>query len=78
MEFQKRLQNSSSQNSEELEIDSEMLIGGTKVNYFIHCKTQLWLFSHFILQEKESELVLIGKIVESLFFKEVKIKNIIL
>jgi CRISPR-associated exonuclease Cas4 len=77
MEFQKRLQNSSSQNSEELEIDSEMLIGGTKVNYFIHCKTQLWLFSRFILQEKESELVLIGKILESLFFKEVKIKNIL-
>jgi CRISPR-associated exonuclease Cas4 len=61
-----------------LEIDPEMLVGGTKINYFIHCKTQLWLFSHFILQEKESELVLIGKIVESIFFKEMKMKNIII
>jgi CRISPR-associated exonuclease Cas4 len=78
MEFQKRLQNSSSQNSEELETDPEMLIGGTKVNYFIHCKTQLWLFSQFILQEKESEFVLIGKILESLFFKEVKVKNVLI
>lgn len=78
MEFQKRLQNSSSRNSEELEIDHEMLIGGTKVNYFIHCKTQLWLFSHFILQEKESDLVLIGKILESLFFREVKVKNVLI
>jgi CRISPR-associated exonuclease Cas4 len=60
------------------EVDPEMLIGGTKVNYFIHCKTQLWLFSRFLLQEKESELVLIGKILESLFFKEVKMKNILI
>jgi CRISPR-associated exonuclease Cas4 len=78
MGFQKRLQNSSFQKSEELEFDPEMLIGGTKVNYFIHCKTQLWLFSQFILQEKESELVLIGKILESLFFKEMKMKNILI
>jgi len=78
MVFQKRLQNSSFQKSEELEFDPEMLIGGTKVNYFIHCKTQVWLFSQFILQEKESELVLIGKILESLFFKEMKMKNILI
>ncbi|MDT7859198.1 MAG: CRISPR-associated protein Cas4 [Candidatus Aenigmarchaeota archaeon] len=78
MGFQKRPQNSSFQKSEELEFDPEMLIGGTKVNYFIHCKTQLWLFSQFILQEKESELVLIGKILESLFFKEMKMKNILI
>jgi CRISPR-associated exonuclease Cas4 len=57
------------------EIDSDMLVGGTKVNYFIHCKTQLWLFSNFILQEKESELVLIGRILESLFFKDASMKN---
>lgn len=78
MEFQKRLQSFSSQNSEKLEIDPEMLTGGTKINYFIHCKTQLWLFSQFILQEKESELVLIGKILENLFFKEAKVKNVLI
>jgi len=60
------------------EVDTEMLIGGTKVNYFVHCKTQLWLFSHLILQEKDSELVTLGKILESLFFKEVKVKNVLI
>jgi CRISPR-associated exonuclease Cas4 len=78
MESQEKVQNFSFQSSEQVEIDPEMLIGGTKVNYFIHCKTQLWLFSNFILQEKESELVLIGRILESLFFKDVRVKDILI
>jgi CRISPR-associated exonuclease Cas4 len=65
-------------NFEKIETDFEMVVGGIKVNYFLICKTKLWLFSYFILQEKESELVLIGKILESLFFKEVKMKNILI
>ena len=68
-----------SQNSEkEFEIDPEMLIGGVKVNYYFHCKTQLWLFSHFITQEHESELVILGKILEESVFKEVKRKSMII
>jgi CRISPR-associated exonuclease Cas4 len=55
-----------------------MFIGGVKVNYFFHCKTQLWLFSHFITQEQESELVILGKIIEEISFKEIKIKNILI
>jgi CRISPR-associated exonuclease Cas4 len=76
MESQAR--NNSSQSSEEIELDLEMLIGGVKVNYFFHCKTQLWLFSHFITQEQESELVILGKIIEGISFKEIKIKNILI
>lgn len=75
--MESQTQVNSSQNSEEkIEIDSEMLVGGVKVNYFIHCKTQLWLFSHFITQEQESDLVLLGKIIEKETFKEIKNKDI--
>jgi len=63
--------------SQEPEIDLDMLIGGVKVNYFVLCKTKLWFFSHFISQEEDSELTAIGKIIESLFFRDVKTKNII-
>ncbi len=55
-----------------------MLIGGIKVNYFFHCKTQLWLFSHFVTQEQESDLVVLGKILEESVFKEIKSKNILI
>jgi CRISPR-associated exonuclease Cas4 len=68
----------SSQEYEEIEIDPEMLIGGVKVNYFFLCKTKLWLFSHFITQEQESELVILGKIFENITFKEVRVKNILI
>ncbi len=56
---------------EKIEIDPEILVGGLKINYFIHCKTQLWLFSHFLSREKESDLVIIGKILHETFFKNV-------
>ncbi|MEM2260642.1 MAG: CRISPR-associated protein Cas4 [Candidatus Aenigmatarchaeota archaeon] len=72
------MRNNSSQTSEKIEIDMEMLIGGVKVNYFFHCKTQLWLFSHFITQEQESELVLLGKIIEEVSFKEIKVRNVLI
>jgi len=71
-------QSSSFQNYQKFEIDLEMLIGGIKVNYYFHCKTQLWLFSHFITQEQESELVILGRIIEENTFRDVKIKNIII
>jgi CRISPR-associated exonuclease Cas4 len=66
------------QNFEKTEIDPEMLVGGMKVSYVLVCKTKLWLFSHFILREKESELVLIGEILESLFFKEVRMRDVLI
>jgi len=62
--------------SQIFEVDKEFLITGTKVNYFFHCKTQLWFFSHFVTREKDSELVLLGKILESSFLKSIKSNNI--
>ena len=40
----------------------EMYIGGVQVNYYFVCKTKLWLFSHNIGMEHESDLVKLGKI----------------
>lgn len=77
--MESQMQSNSFQNSEEeIEIDSEMLIGGVKVNYFFHRKTQLWLFSHFITQEQESDLVILGKVLEENVFKEIKRKNVLI
>jgi len=77
--MESQTQNNSSQNSEEkIEIDPEMLVGGVKINYYFHCKTQLWLFSHFVTQEQESDLVLLGKIIGEVAFKEIKSKELII
>jgi len=77
--MESQMQNNSSQNSEEkIEMDAEMLVGGIKVNYYFHCKTQLWLFSHFLTQEQESDLVILGKVIEDSVFKDIKARNIII
>ena len=40
-----------------------MKITGTCVNYYFHCKRQLWFFSNQIGMEQTSELVAIGKVI---------------
>ncbi len=40
----------------------EMYIRGIQVNYYYICKTKLWLFSHGITMEKESDLVKLGSL----------------
>ena len=37
-------------------------IGGNTVNYYFHCKTQLWFYIHNITMEDTSEYVKLGKI----------------
>jgi len=44
-------------------MSKEMLFSGTQVNYFVICKTKLWLFSHFVTMEQSSDLVSYGKLV---------------
>ena len=39
----------------------EFKISGIQINYYFTCKTQLWLFSHDIQMEQESDIVKIGK-----------------
>lgn len=47
-------------------------INGTQINYFFICKTKLWLFSHNIQLEHESENVKLGKILHEDSFKREK------
>ncbi len=44
-------------------------INGTQINYYFICKTKLWLFSHNIQLEHESENVRLGKILHEDSFK---------
>jgi CRISPR-associated exonuclease Cas4 len=44
-------------------LSKEMLFSGTQVNYFVICKTKLWLFSHFVTMEQSSDLISYGKLV---------------
>lgn len=47
-------------------------INGTQINYYFICKTKLWLFSHNIQLEQESDNVNLGKILHEDSFKREK------
>ena len=58
----------------------EMYIRGIQVNYYFVCKTKLWLFSHNLNMENESDLVKLGRLLHLEFFnrdqKEIQIGSI--
>ncbi|MDK2979339.1 MAG: CRISPR-associated exonuclease Cas4, partial [Bacteroidales bacterium] len=39
------------------EAEKKLLVRGTQINYYFVCKTKLWLFSHHIQMEQESDIV---------------------
>jgi len=41
--------------------EKNLRIIGTQINYYFICPTKLWLFSHHIKMEQESDLVSMGK-----------------
>lgn len=47
-------------------------INGTQINYYFICKTKLWLFSHNIRLEHESDNVALGKQLHENSFKKEK------
>lgn len=47
-------------------------INGIQINYYFICKTKLWLFSHNINMEHESDSVAIGKILHENSYKREK------
>ncbi len=55
----------------------EMYIRGVQVNYYFVCRTKLWLFSHNVSMERESDAVKLGKLIHRNVFdrdeKEIKI-----
>ncbi len=51
----------------------ELYIRGTQVNYYFICKTKLWLFSHNVTMEQESEFVRLGELLHrEVFSREEK------
>lgn len=52
--------------------EKQLRIIGTQINYYFICKTKLWLFSHHIQMEQESELVSLGKILHKDTYKRDK------
>ncbi|MHA1766695.1 MAG: CRISPR-associated protein Cas4 [Promethearchaeota archaeon] len=56
-----------------MEIDEILNFTGTQINYYFHCHRQLWLFSHHITCEQDSDVVYLGKLIhESTFEREKK------
>ena len=53
---------------------------GTQLNYYFHCRRQLWFFSHKITCEQESDTVYLGKVIHETSYererKEVEIDQI--
>jgi CRISPR-associated exonuclease Cas4 len=49
-----------------------MIITGVQIEYYFHCKRQLWLFAHNIQMERENENVKIGKTISETTFKREK------
>jgi len=50
-------------------LDTKAVFTGTQVNYFIVCPTKLWLFSHFVRMEQDSDLVSLGKLLHEESYK---------
>lgn len=54
----------------------ETNIRGTQVAYYVVCKRKLWLFSHHIGMESESDYVDLGKLISNESFKREKWKEV--
>ncbi|MBU4444949.1 CRISPR-associated protein Cas4 [bacterium] len=58
-------------------------ISGTQIEYYFFCKRQLWLFSHQLNREQESDIVMMGKVIHEESYerekKEIRIgENLVL
>lgn len=49
---------------------------GTQINYYFVCKRKLWLFSHNMTLESDSDLVLRGKLLHENSYKRQSLKEV--
>lgn len=56
-------------------LDDDLSFTGSEINYYFVCKRKLWLFSHHIELEPDSDLVLQGKLLHENRYKR-KLKEI--
>ncbi len=62
------------------DVQSNLSFTGTEINYYFVCIRKLWFFSHNLMLEADSDLVLLGKLLHeegySRKFKEVSIGRV--
>ncbi len=58
------------------QVDFEIHFSGTQINYFFVCKRKLWLYSHNMELESDSDLVVLGKLLHENSFKQKSLKEI--
>ncbi len=63
---------SSTTNWDAMRVDNKAIFSGTQVGYLVVCPVKLWLYSHFIRMEQNSENVKLGKILHKESFKREK------
>ncbi len=60
--------------------DTSPIYTGTQINYYFVCQRKLWLFSHHIQMEQESDMVKLGKVIHEQSYsrehKEIEIEHI--
>jgi CRISPR-associated exonuclease Cas4 len=56
--------------------DDRLNFTGTQVNYYFVCKRKLWLFSHNMELESDSDLVLLGKLLHEHSYKRQPLKEV--
>lgn len=56
--------------------DMSLKLTGTQLNYYFVCKRKLWLFSHNIDLESDSDLVLMGKLLHEHSYKRKPLKEV--
>ena len=63
-----------------MDLENQLKFTGTQVNYYFHCQRQLWLFSHHITCEQDSDTVYLGKLIHETSYdrerKEIKIDHL--
>ena len=59
-----------------IDIDPMLQFTGTQINYYFVCKRKLWLFSHNMELEYDSDLVLLGKLLHENRYKRKSFKEV--
>jgi len=68
-----------SSNKEEIVLfhtQAELRFTGSQINYYFVCKRKLWLFSHNIELESDSDLVLLGKLLHEYSYRRKSKKEV--
>ena len=54
---------------------NDFQVKGTEIQYYLICKRKLWFFQHNLGMEHRSDLVLLGEIIDEIYFKKEQKEN---